>query len=51
MLDFNYLVACDNAECENFEYACDAASYDGDLIPCYCGVCGNDITHTAIPIN
>lgn len=43
-------VSCDNSECSNYEYLCDAFSVNDELVTMYCGVCGNNITHTAVLI-
>jgi hypothetical protein len=48
LADQNCSVACDNPICSNFEAICDGYSIDGEVIITYCGVCGRDITHTAV---
>jgi len=49
--EITHKVFCDNEDCNNLDYECDAFSVENELITMYCGVCGTDITHTAVPIN
>lgn len=49
-VEITHKVLCDNSECSNFEFPCDAISVENELIQMYCGVCGNNITHTAVLI-
>lgn len=49
-VEITHIVLCDNLECSNFEFPCDGISVENELIQMYCGVCGNNITHTAVLI-